>query len=248
MNLRDPSRCNGTVLSWHLYYESRNNRCQRSRSYSVTFLVYRPLPSNYKLSSPYHYYELVSGSNKSVTLPCNDRTHDRSRRGIQSFMETLSPSERFIIQTDDIVAVCLPKETSRHIRILNELDSDRLRPRDNSRSGTKRRLSPIIYEYRSHSKNRDIEACVFDSLQTIQSGDIHPRRNDHLHLYANITGKRSHINIPRDQLVILLYYYIVLIFAPMSTLNATLILFLPINRVTYYCYKLASSIHNGDVN
>ena len=200
LNLRDPSKCNGTVVSWHLHYESSNDRCERSRSNSVTLSVYRPTLSNHTMSSS--YYELVSGSNKSVALPCHDRMQGRSGRRIQSFMETLSPSERFVIQKDDIVAVCLPRKTSRHIKVLNELDEDRSKSRDNSRSGTKRRLSPIIYEYRSRSKDRDIDACVFDSLQIIQSRDLQPKRNSHLHLYANITGIILIINIPRDQLVI----------------------------------------------
>lgn len=176
LNLQDPSQCNGTVESWHLHYEI-NNRCGRSKSYSVTFLVYRPLLSSHAMSS---LYELVSGSSKSVTLPC----HDKSRHRVQLLMEMLSPSERFVIQRDDVVAVCLPGVSSK-IKVLNKLDNDKSRSRD---SETRETLGPMIYEYHSPKNHHDIDTCVFDSLQTIQPRYMQLIRGSHLHLYANITG------------------------------------------------------------
>ena len=100
MNFGAPAQCNGTVTSWHYcsynQYLEDNEDCEGTESYTSIFLVYRQTgPST---------YQRVAGSSKSVTISLNCPS-DGGFRCDRS--QTLSPSEQFDIQENDIVAACL---------------------------------------------------------------------------------------------------------------------------------------------
>ena len=193
LNLGTPSECQGIVTAWHLRYEleecnSRGTRSGRSKSsrdretegetFNSVFAVYRPVKMK---------YELVPGSTKSVMINyCADddddesddtraRSNTRTQRSNTRDEEKiilLEKQERFMIQKDDVIAVCLPDNIKR-LQILEEV--------------SKGNAVPGVYEY--DEKERAVENCNFNQLQTIRSKHLITLGKYRLNLYAEIAGK-----------------------------------------------------------
>ena len=171
LNLGAPSQCQGMVTAWHLYYEL--NGCEsdddRSRStsttYNAVFVVYQPINSNDHTVS----YEVVPGSMKSVTIPCDEDNEER----IQSREEIISleAHEQFMIQRGDVIAVCLPNINRRHA--LQILEDEGIERND-------------IYEYTRRRRRIAVRNCNFNRLQEIRSQHLIAKSSYRLYLYAGI--------------------------------------------------------------
>ena len=210
LNLGTPSECQGIVTAWHLCYEleecrssqrARSGKSRKSSSESETdretfngvFAVYRPV-SNLTMN-----YELVPGSTKSVMINCDDDddgdesedTRARSNTGRtqsntrdEEEIILLEKQERFMIQRDDVIAVCLPNIRMRYrLQILEEVTVT-----------GRRNAAPGVHEY--DGKGRALENCNFNELQTISSDHLkekkkRERRRYRLNLYAKIEGKHG---------------------------------------------------------
>ena len=171
MNFGAPAQCNGTVTSWHYCSYNRlqvdndedddddDDDCRGSASYTSIFLVYRQMVNS--------MYEPVPGSKKSVTL----RLTCSNRGGFQcGRVETLSQSEQFTIQENDIVAACLMDVP---IHMVGYQTSG---------------ASTDVYQYDVNN----YEDCTTSQLQSIDvqnsaftSGTVNYR----LHLYAETSSK-----------------------------------------------------------
>ena len=167
MNFGAPAQCNGTVTSWRYcsYNRYQEDDCDDDEieRYTSVFLVYRQTgPST---------YEPVSGSRKPVTLTlrCPRDEGFRCDR-----VETLSQSEQFTIQENDIVAACLMDTGSTNpIRMVGYQSSGD---------------STDVYQYDANN----YEDCTTSQLQSIDvqssnftSGTVNYR----LHLYAETNSK-----------------------------------------------------------
>ena len=205
LNLGTPSECQGIVTAWHLRYEleecrssqiARSGKSRKSRSESETdretfngvFAVYRPV-SNLTMN-----YELVPGSTKSVMINCDyDDDHDdstsahsngrtQSNTRDEEEIIPLEKQEQFMIQRDDVIAVCLPNKRYR-LQILEEVTVT-----------GRRNAAPGVHEY--NGKGHALENCNFNGLQTISSDHLkekkkRERRRYRLNLYAKIEGKHG---------------------------------------------------------
>lgn len=160
LNIGSPSQCSGTVVSWHFHYELDGCRYSKSKYRHGIFLVYRPVSN--------HSYEVVPGSVKEVTVPCQDDD------GIQSWEEMLPLSEQFTVQKGDIIAACLPYNKRIRMEPLQILEY-----------GKDIRVNNI-HEY--YDAGGDIDDCRINRLQTVITRDIRSRRYYQLHLYAEIAG------------------------------------------------------------
>ena len=189
MNFGAPAQCNGTVTSWtYCSYNTFSQSCDggdddgddsdgsdsddgdggddnggSSASYTSVFLVYRQTGAS--------TYQLVPGSRKSVTLTlrCSNR------RGFQcNRVETLSQSEQFTIQENDIVAACLKDTGSTNpIRLVGYQSSG---------------PSNDVYQYNVNN----YEDCTTTQLQSIDVQNTNFITNGgiyRLHLYAETNSK-----------------------------------------------------------
>ena len=113
MNFGAPAQCNGTVTSWRYCsynrYQEEDDECDDREDYTSVFLVYRQTGAS--------TYEPVPGSSKEVilTLRCPSHGGFRCDR-----VTTLSETEQFTIQENDIVAACLMNSP---IRVVGEQSS-----------------------------------------------------------------------------------------------------------------------------
>ena len=176
MNFGAPAQCNGTVTSWRYCSYNRlqvddddddDDDCEGSASYTSIFLVYRQMVNS--------IYEPVPGSKKSITL----RLTCSNRGGFQcDRVETLSQSEQFTIQENDIVAACLRDTSSTNpIRMVGYQTFG---------------ASTGVYWYNANN----YEDCTTSQLQSIDvqnsaftSGSVNYR----LHLYAEtLTNSKAY--------------------------------------------------------
>ena len=162
MNFGAPAQCNGTVTSWTYCSYNRylqDDECEGTESYSSVFLVYRQTGAS--------TYEPVPGSSKSVTLSLRCPRDG----GFQcARLVTLSQSEQFTIQENDIVAACLKFSP---IRLVGD-----------ESSGPSRQ----VYQY----DGSFYQLCLTSQLQTIdiQNSAFTSNNGVHrLHLYAGISSK-----------------------------------------------------------
>lgn len=160
INFGAPAQCNGTVTSW--YYCSYNvypdDECDGQVNYEAKFLIYRQTVSS--------TYIPVPESTKLVTLSLMCPRDG----GFQCHTETLSQSQQFTIQENDIVAACL---LSRPIRIIGEEHSGH---------------SLHVYQYDA----TNYEDCTSSQLATIdvQNSAFTQRNGEYrLHLYAETSSK-----------------------------------------------------------
>ena len=182
LNFGAPAQCNGTVTSWRYCsyntYSSGsdddddddddsddsdgNNGCGSAQSYTSKFLVYRQTGNS--------TYEPVPGSTKSVTITLNCP----SDGGFRCREVTLSQSEQFTIQQNDIVAACLMDTTSTN-------------PIRNVGEGSAQSGSGQVYHYVS-----GYQSCTTSELQSIdtQNPNFTSRNGIYrLHLYAEVSSK-----------------------------------------------------------
>ena len=181
---------------------TRSGRTKSSRdretegvTFNSVFAVYRPI-GNLTMK-----YELVPGSTKSVMINCDDdddaddaddtddtddtrassntRRTRSSTRDEEEILILLEKQERFMIQRDDVIAVCLPDiKTKYRLRILENVGSE-------NNLGN---AAPGVHKY--DGEEHVLENCNFNGLQTIRSGFLRAlRRRYQLNLYAEITGK-----------------------------------------------------------
>ena len=177
MNFGAPAQCNGTVTSWQYcsynrYLEEDDERDDSDDSdsrddgddgenYTSIFLVYRQTGTS--------TYELVPGSTMPVTISLR---HSRDG-GFQCHQATLSQSEQFNIQENDIVAACLMDTGS-----TNPISTVGV---ENSGS------SGQVYQYNA----KNYQWCTASQLQMIdtQNSAFTLLPEYRLHLYAEITSK-----------------------------------------------------------
>ena len=167
MNFGAPAQCNGTVTSWRYCsynrYMEDDDECDDRERYTSVFLVYRQNGNS--------MYEPVPGSRKSVTLTlrCPRDGGFRCDR-----VETLSQTEQFSIQENDIVAACLMDTRSTNpLRLVGEENS-----------------SPSRHVYQYNANN--YEDCTTSQLQSIdvQNSDFTSNSGIYrLHLYAETSSK-----------------------------------------------------------
>ena len=163
INFGAPAQCNGTVTTWqYCSYNTYLGDVEDREDYTTKFLVYRQTgPST---------YEPVPGSTKTVTISLRSP----SDGGFRCRTETLSQSERFAIQQNDIVAACLMDTSSTNpIRIVGFDSSSSL---------------SFVYQYNVNN----YEDCTTSQLQTVDtqsseftSGSVAYQ----LHLYAETISK-----------------------------------------------------------
>ena len=142
-------------------------------------------------------YELVPGSTKSVMINCDyaddndDSTSAHSNGRTQSNTRDkeeiipLEKEEQFMIQRDDVIAICLP-----------DIERNKLQILENFRNENKlRNVAPGVHEY-DYREGRALENCNFNELQTISSDHLKEKRKRgkrryyyRLNLYAEIEGK-----------------------------------------------------------
>ena len=164
MNFGAPAQCNGTVTSWRYCSYNRylqDDECEGTESYSSVFLVYRQTGNS--------TYEPVPGSTKSVMLSLRCPRDGGFRCGR---LETLSQSEQFTIQENDIVAACLKFSP---IRVIGD-----------ESSGSSRQ----VYQY----DGPFYQFCLTSQLQTIdvRNSDFTLNNGVHrLHLYAETNSKHN---------------------------------------------------------
>ena len=168
LNLGAPSQCQGMVTTWHLYYEldgcgSDDGRRSASTTYNAVFVVYRPIRNSNDHTVS---YEVVPGSMMSVEISCDEDNEQR----IQSREEIilLKAHEQFMIQRDDIIAVCLPDRRCT-LQILE--DEEGIERND-------------IYEYTRRGRRNAVRNCNFDRLQKIRSRSLTVKSSYQLYLYA----------------------------------------------------------------
>ena len=167
LNFGTPAQCNGTVTSWHYCSYNRyledDEECDGPEDYISHFLVYRQTGS--------FTYEPVPGSTKSVTITLRCP----SDGGFRCREVTLSQSEQFTIQQNDIVAACLMDTTSTNpLRIVGE--------------GSTLTGSGQVYHYDVNFYQR----CRTTELQMIdidRSGFTSRNGIYRLHLYAEVSSK-----------------------------------------------------------
>lgn len=113
MNFGAPAQCNGTVTSWRYCYYNRypDDECDDAESYRSVFLVYRKFGGSTSTYIPV----LESRRSVRITLRCPRDGGFRCRE------VTLSRSEQFTVQQNDIIAACLPSVGS--IRVVGEQSS-----------------------------------------------------------------------------------------------------------------------------
>ena len=168
LNFGTPAQCNGTVTSWHYCSYNRylkdDEECDGPEDYISHFLVYRQTGNS--------TYEPVPGSTKSVTITLRCP----SDGGFRCQEVTLSQSEQFTIQRNDIVAACLMDSASTNpIRIVGE--------------GSAQSGSGQVYHYDVSGFQR----CRDTQLQSIdtQNPDFTSRNGIcRLHLYAEVSSKQ----------------------------------------------------------
>ena len=167
LNFGAPAQCNGTVTSWHYYsynrYLEEDNVCGDAERYTSKFLVYRQTGNS--------TYEPVPGSTKSVTITLRCPSHG----GFRSRVATLTQSEQFTIQQNDIVAACVMDTGSTDpLRIVGE--------------GSTQSGSGQVYHYDVSG----YQSCTTSELQSIdtQNPDFTSRNGIYrLHLYAEVSSK-----------------------------------------------------------
>ena len=100
-------------------------------------------------------YEIVPSSTKSVIITCDD--DDERTRTI-----LLEAEEQFMIQRDDVIAVCLPRRN--RLQILEDVRSEIER-------------NAGVYEYDEEYKGQEsaVNGCKFNKLQTIKSQSLRAR-------------------------------------------------------------------------
>ena len=163
MNFGAPAQCNGTVTSWQYCYYNRypDDECDDPISYRSIFLVYR------KTGASTTTYTPVPGARTSVTITLRCPRDG----GFRCQEVTLSQSQQFNVQVNDVVAACLP--STRPIRIVGEQSSS---------------PSVGVYQYNANGfaqcsdsqlPNVDTQNTAF----TLNSGRFR------LHLYAEINSK-----------------------------------------------------------
>jgi hypothetical protein len=138
-------------------------------------------------------YEIVPGSTKSVMITCVEDDHDdddtrrtRSRSNTRKTRSStrdreeiipLEKQEQFVIQRDDVIAVCLPDNIRERYRlqILEDMTSK----------------IEGVYKYIVNKEVRvTVRNCNFDGLQTIiGSRMLRARSRYQLNLFAEIAGK-----------------------------------------------------------
>jgi hypothetical protein len=157
MNFGAPAQCNSTVTSWRYCSYNRyledDEDCDDRERYTSVFLVYRQTGAS--------TYEPVPGSRISVTLTlrCPRDGGFRCDR-----VTTLSQSDQFTIQENDIVAACL---MSSPIRVVGEESSNPFNQ---------------VYQY-----TNNVRQCSTSQLQSIDIQDDDFTSNNgryRLHLYA----------------------------------------------------------------
>lgn len=167
MNFGAPAQCNGTVTSWHFcsynVYLLDELNCDDRESYTSIFLVYRQTgPST---------YQRVPGSSRSVTISLRCPSHGGFRCDRPA--ETLSSSEQFAIQENDIVAACLKDSGANQIELVGRQNS-----------------GPSRQVYRYNGNNYD--QCTSSQLETIDTQNSAFTSDSgiyRLHLYAEIDSK-----------------------------------------------------------
>ena len=180
INFGAPAQCNGTVTSWRYYsynrYQEEDDECDDREYYTSKFLVYRQTGSS--------TYQPVPGSTKSVTISLRCPSHG----GFRSRSVTLSQSEQFSIQQNDIVAACLIDSGSTNpLRIVGE---------GSSQSG-----SGQVYQYDVSG----YQSCTTTELQSIdtQNPDFTSRNGIYrLHLYAEVSSKQSLTDLYKTRLFV----------------------------------------------
>ena len=167
LNFGAPAQCNGTVTSWrYCSYNSylQSDECDSPEDYTSKFLVYRQTGNS--------TYEPVPRSNKSVTITLRCP----SDGGFRCREVTLSQSEQFTIQQNDIVAACLMNNffSIYSLRIVGE--------------GSNQTGSGQVYQY-----DRFLyQLCTSTQLQTIdtQRSEFTSRNGIYrLHLFAEVSSK-----------------------------------------------------------
>ena len=169
MNFGAPAQCNGTVTSWRYCSYNRyledDEECDDRERYTSIFLVYRQNGTS--------TYEPVLGSKKSVTLTLNCPRDG----GFQCREETLTQSEQFNIQENDIVASCLMDTGSTNpIRIVgfNFLGS-----------------SKQVYQYNANNYEQcsDMQLQSIDTQNSAFTEQSSSLGSSTLHLYAETSSK-----------------------------------------------------------
>ena len=171
MNFGAPAQCNGTVTSWRYCsynrYMEDNEDCDGRENYMAKFLVYRQIGNS--------TYEPVPGSTKSVTLSLRCPSDGGFQCGR---LESLTPTEQFNIQVNDIVAACL-------------LDQDPIRLVSNELRGSSRQ----VYRYSGEDCTSSQLATVDtqNSAFTLDTGIAFfvIRYYSRLHLYAETSSSES---------------------------------------------------------
>ena len=179
LNLGAPSQCRGIVTAWHLHYQLDDCESDSSKTrtrptptkatyYTGVFIVYRPINVTNQTSS----YEAVPGSMKSVTISCDEENEERAQSREKIIL--LQTNEQFMIQRDDVIAVCLPEFKKKHRNILQILEDEKEIERND------------IYVYKQKNYVKD---CNSNKLQTIRSQQLKVKSSYRLHLYAEIEGR-----------------------------------------------------------
>ena len=166
LNTGAPSQCKGTVTAWHFCYGM--SECEMDAKYHATFLVYHPINRNYTSSE----LSIVPESIRSVSVGCQNKSK------VKCGKEMLLSSEQFMIQENDIVAVCLPAERENQLQLISRKYDE-----DEGMEGT-------LYQ---HS---EIEDCERNKLQTINMQDITPRT--YLQLHLEVAASKGQILIMTD--------------------------------------------------
>jgi hypothetical protein len=150
------------------------SECEKDAKYHATFLAYRPINRNYTSTE----LSVVPESIKSISVGCQNRSK------VKCGKEILLSSERFVIQENDILAVCLPAERENQLQLVSrKYDED---DDDEGREG-------ILYQ---HS---EVEFdCEKYKLQTVNTQDITARPYLQLHLQAEVAAANGQISIMTD--------------------------------------------------
>ena len=170
LNLGAAAQCRGTVTAWHFCYGM--GECEMDDKYHATFLVYRPTNKTYTSSSE---LSIVPESIKSVSMVCQNKSK------IKCSKETLLPSEQFMVQVNDIVAVCLPAEKENQLQLISRQYNE------------DERTESTLHQY------SEIEECEMNRIRRVNTQDITPRTYLQLHLHAEVaTSKVGQIPITTD--------------------------------------------------
>ena len=164
LNLGASSQCRGTVTAWHFCYGM--SECETDVKYHATFLVYRPINRNYTSSE----LSIVPESIKSTSLGCQNRSK------VKCGKEMLLSSEQFMVQENDVVAVCLPAEREKRLQLISRKYDE-----DEGTEGT-------LYQHYS-----EIEGCDRNKLRTVNMQGITPHTYLQLHLHAEVAASKRHM-------------------------------------------------------